>query len=74
MSERNITQGRDGYIQVDVEAESVMGQLPDWLDAHAILHAALAEYARQRSEAVGPLPLPEHSEAWQAYEGQNVMQ
>jgi len=73
MSERIITLGRDGYVRVDVEAEAVMGQLPDWLIPRAILHAALAEYSRQREEALGPLPLPEHQEAWQQHEGHNVM-
>jgi len=64
VSERSIIQGQVGYIRVDVEAESTLKQLPDWLDSRAILRAALSEYERQRTEAVGELPLPEHSEAW----------
>ena len=73
MSERLRITGHDGYVTVDVETETVSRQLPDWLDARAILKAAMAEYERQRSESVGPLPLPEHAEAWREYEGQDVM-
>ena len=72
MSERALIRGHDGYISVEIEAES-MTRLPDWLDSRAILRAAMSEYARQRSDNIGPLPLPEHAEAWQEYPGQEVM-
>lgn len=55
-------QGREGYVLIDVEAEAI--KLPTWLDCRLILNAALNEYARQRADAIGPLPLPENEEAW----------
>jgi len=72
MSESARIVGGEGYITVEVEAETIT-TLPDWLDCRAILKAAMDEYSRQRSAHIGLLPLPEHREAWQEYPGQDVM-
>lgn len=61
---RQHSQGRDGYVMVEVFAETEMRDLPEWIDSRKIVEAALHEYRRQRDDAVGPLPLPETREAF----------
>ncbi len=61
---RQEAHGETGYVIVRVEAESRLGDLPEWIDTRAICNAALAEYVRQRMDATGGLPLPETREAY----------
>lgn len=61
---RQESEARSGYVNVRIKAETVMGDLPKWLDTRAICNAAIGEYERQRMEATGGLPLPETREAY----------
>jgi hypothetical protein len=55
---RQFSEADSGPVHVEVDARAaVIGQdLPEWLDTRTIVDAAIAEYDRQRTEAVGALP------------------
>lgn len=50
------------HVEVDARAALIRTDLPEWLDTRKIADAAIAEYSRQRAEAVGELPTRATSE------------